>query len=119
MLPRNSYTPVELRQGTIEWESLAIRLTQKFEFTSEHSIVNITLQIIKEKIFEEISVAAMNFHQCTMTVHNWMECYNIMGEPDDDDPLEINIPESKGMRAVEGAGMCAETPYPDHYDPII
>ena len=47
----------------------------------------------------------MNFHQCTTTIHNWMECYNITREPDDDDPLEINIPNLEGMRAVEGAGM--------------
>ena len=32
-----------------------------------------------------------------------MECYNITGEPDDDDPLEINIPESEGIHIVEGA----------------
>ena len=58
----------------------------------------------------------MNFHQCNMIVHNWMECHNITGETDDDDPLEINIPESEGMRAVKGVGMCEDTPYPSHYD---
>ena len=47
---------------------------------------------MKENIFEEIPVATTNLHQCIMTVHHWMECYNIIGEPDDDDPLEINIP---------------------------
>ena len=47
----------------------------------------------------------MNFHQYTMIVHNWMECNNITGEPDDDDPLETNIPELEDMRAVEGDAM--------------
>ena len=28
-----------------------------------------------------------------------MECYNITRKPDDDDPLEINIPVSEGMHA--------------------
>ena len=40
-----------------------------------------------------------------MSIHNWMECYNIMGEPDDDDPLEINILDSKGIHTVEGAAI--------------
>ena len=44
----------------------------------------------------------MNFHQCNMTIHNWMECYNLTWELDDDDPLEINIPESKGIYTLEG-----------------
>ena len=63
-------------------------------FTSEHPTINVALQIIKEMIFEEIPIVATNFHQCNMTVHNWMECYNITGELEDDDPLEINIPKS-------------------------
>ena len=54
-----------------------------------------------------------------MTIHHWMECYNITGEPDDGDPLEINIPKSKGMPAVEGAGMCTDTPYPTIYASVM
>ena len=34
-----------------------------------------------------------------------MECYNVMGEPNDDEPLDINIPKSKGMRGVEVFGI--------------
>ena len=30
-----------------------------------------------------------------------MECYSVMGEPNDDDPLDVNIPDSKGTRANE------------------
>ena len=37
-----------------------------------------------------------------------MECYNVMGEPDDDDPLDVNIPESKGTRVVEGFGISSD-----------
>ena len=29
----------------------------------------------------------------------------MMGEPDDDDPLNISIPESEGMCVLEGFGM--------------
>ena len=43
-----------------------------------------------------------------MTTHHWMEFYNITGELDDDDSLEINIPESEGMRVVEGFGTSSD-----------
>ena len=52
------------------------------------------LYIIKDIMFEEILVVDMHCHQCPMTTHSWMDCYNITGEPDEDDPLEKNIPDS-------------------------
>ena len=63
---------------------------------------------MKENVFEEILVATTNFHQCTTAVHHFMECYNITGETNDDDPLDINIPESEGMRIVEGVGISSD-----------
>ena len=105
MVPRNWYTLAELRQGTIKWESLVTRFTQIFEFTSEHPTVDVALQIMKEKIFEEIPVATTNYHQCSTTVHHWMESYNVTGELHDDDLLDINIPELEGTRAVEGSDI--------------
>ena len=93
MVPRRLYTLVELRRGNIEWESLA---------ASEHPTVNDVLQVIKEEIFEEIVVVDTNFHQCNMTIQNWMECYNLMRELNDDDPLDINIPKSEGIFIVDG-----------------
>ena len=37
-----------------------------------------------------------------------MECYNITGETNDDDPLEINIHESEGIRTIEGAAITTD-----------
>ena len=34
-----------------------------------------------------------------------MECYNITGEPDDDDPRDINIPDSEGSCTIQGFGI--------------
>ena len=34
-----------------------------------------------------------------------MECYNVTGEPDDDDPRDINIPESEYTCVMEGSGV--------------
>ena len=51
MVPRNWYTSVELRRGTVEWEELTAGFTHTFEFTSEHPILNVALQKMKENIF--------------------------------------------------------------------
>ena len=37
-----------------------------------------------------------------------MECYNVIGEPNDDDPHDIKFLESKGTYAVEGSGVPIE-----------
>ena len=36
-----------------------------------------------------------------------MACYNLVGEPDDD-PTNLNIPESEGMFEVEGSGISSK-----------
>ena len=43
-----------------------------------------------------------------MTIHNWMQCYNLMGELDDDDVLETNILDSEGIRTIEGASITTD-----------
>ena len=37
-----------------------------------------------------------------------MEFYNLIGEPDDDDPCHINIHNSKGTHAMEGSGVSSD-----------
>ena len=37
-----------------------------------------------------------------------MECYNVTGEHDDDDPLNVNIPEYEGTRGLEGLGIYSD-----------
>ena len=49
-----------------------------------------------------------NFYQSSATVQHWMECYNVTGEPDDDDPCDINIPKYKGTHLVEGSGVSSD-----------
>ena len=65
------------------------------------------LQTIKENILAEIHVEEANSHQCSMTIHQWMACYNLDGDPDDD-LTNINIPESKGTCEVEGSGISSD-----------
>ena len=48
--------------------------------------MDVALQVLKEKIFEEILVMDMNFHQCSITTHNYTTLYNIMKDTSDSDP---------------------------------
>ena len=43
-----------------------------------------------------------------MPIHHWMECYNVTGEPDDYDPLNVNITEYEGTHAVDGLGSSSD-----------
>ena len=70
-----------------------------FEFSNEKPTLYVALQTIKEKIYIEIHVEVTGSHQCSSTIQQWMACYNLVGEPDDD-PTNINIPKSKGMCKV-------------------
>ena len=78
-----------------------------FEFTDENPTVDVVLQTIKEKIFVEIPVEAANAHQCSAMIQQWMACYNLAWAPDDD-PTNLNIPESEGTHEVEGSGISSE-----------
>ena len=37
-----------------------------------------------------------------------MECYNVTGELDDDDPLNVNIHDSEGLCVVEGFDISSD-----------
>ena len=49
-----------------------------------------------------------NIDQSRMIVHHWMECYNVTGELDDDDPRDINIPNFEGTQTVEGSSVSSD-----------
>ena len=62
MKPRNSYTSVEIQRGNIGWEELSTSFTHTFKFADDHPTIDVALQVMKEKIFEEILVSTTNFH---------------------------------------------------------
>ena len=90
---------MELQQGTQDWEGLAKQFVHTFEFVDEQPTVDAMLQMIKDKIFVEIPMEEANSHQCSATIQQWMACYNLAVDPDDD-PTNINILESEGTRTV-------------------
>ena len=73
MIPRSWYTSIEVTRGTIEWDELATRSIHKFEVVDDHVSIDVALQVIKIKIFEDIPVTMTNFHQRSTTIQHWME----------------------------------------------
>ena len=69
-------------------------------FAYEQPTVDVALQAIKENIFVEIPVEVGSSHQCSATIQQWMDCYNLDGEIDDY-LTNFNIPESEDRRKVE------------------
>ena len=105
---------MELCQEKREWEEVAQKFTYTFQFACEQPTVDIVLKTIKEKIFVEIPLEIVysqpcvaHSHQCCEIVQHWMTCYNLFGDPDDD-PNNINIPESEGSHEVEGSNISSE-----------
>ena len=56
MIPRNSYTLLKLRRRNIEWDELSSSFGQTFSYVDEIALINVSLQVIKAKFFEEIYV---------------------------------------------------------------
>ena len=63
--------------------------------------MDVALQMIKGKIFAEIPIEEANAHQCSVTIQQWMACYNLAGDPDDD-PTNINILKIRGHPCSRG-----------------
>ena len=79
-----------------------------FEFDDDHPLINVSLQVIKTKIFEDIPMLMTNFYQSSATIQHWMECYNVTGKPNDDEPCDIKIPEFEDTHMVEGSGVSSD-----------
>ena len=99
------YVSAELRKEITTWEELTIFYNHTFSFTDSNLDVHNVLQLIRDVVLKVVSIAYpvdphANFHMQSM-----MECYNVSGEPDDDDMWNINIPETKGSRDVKAPDM--------------
>ena len=88
-------------------EGLAKQFTHIFEFVDDHPTMDVALQMIKEKIFAKAPVEDANSHQCSVTIQQWMACYNIARDPDDD-LTNINISKLEGTHIVTGTGISSD-----------
>ena len=94
-----------MQRGNLGWDELDDSFTHTFNFFDDHPSIDSALQVIKAKIFEYIPMSMSNFNWSSTIVQHWMECYNVMGVLDDNDPQDTNIPKYEGTCAVEGLGI--------------
>ena len=86
----------------------SFELTFAFEF--EYPSINQALDVINIKIFEDCTLSVSAQPEWAIQLEEALECYNFVSEPEeeDEDPRNINIPESEGTRNVDGPKL--ETP---------
>ena len=66
-------------------------------------MLDTTLQLAKEKIFEDFEESEGSLPDWTQFAEQEVECYKIEeAKSEDQEPLEVHIPEIEGERAVAG-----------------
>ena len=78
-----------------------------FAFESEYPSINQDLDVINIKIFEDCTLSVSAQPDWAVQLDQALECYNFASEPEeeDEDPHNINIPESEGTRDVDGPNL--------------
>ena len=107
-IPRKWYISTELQREITMWEELTVSFSHNFSFLNDDSIIHSALQHIRNIVLEIVPVALPAGLQETPVMTLLTKCHNVTRDPDDDDTLDINIPESEGMREVEGLGISSD-----------
>ena len=88
-----------MHRGTKNWHTLRENLYLTFD-QSEYPSVDDSLELVRMKIVED-PLPICTQPDWTTQIENAKECYNFTID-EDDDPRNINIPESEGSHAVVG-----------------
>jgi hypothetical protein len=101
--PINWYLQVELCLTTADWQGTTRNFVATFLFESQHPTVDQELQVIRQRIFEEVPILLVEKEEDEWIVplHKLQGCYNINVD-EDDDPRNVNITEIEGQRDIEG-----------------
>jgi hypothetical protein len=96
-----------VHKGTTEWEELTQNFKVTFSFEVESPLVDASLQVIRSNIFMEddhMGMIPQAVHvEASATVREMLACYNIIeADQDEEDPRNVQVPETEGERAVEG-----------------
>ena len=92
---------MELRREITTWEELTVFFAHTFSFTDANPDVSNSLHIIWDVVLKVVPVAYPMDPHTHFHMQSMMQCYNVSGEPEDDDELwNINIPETEQSRDV-------------------
>ena len=86
MTPINWYLQAELRLITTNWEGMTHNFVTTFLFESQFPSVDQALQIMRYKLFEEVSNLSLEQEddEWTAPLQKLQGCYNINVDEDDD-----------------------------------
>ncbi len=91
---------VELRHGTISWVSLADSFVLSFSINDVCPALDTAIRLIHTKVFDDKDIVEYQPDWKEQEA-NAVECYNLAID-EEDDPRNINIPESEGHCEVHG-----------------
>ena len=97
---KNWYAEVELRHGTSSWDSLVDSFVLTFSILEVCPTLDAAIRLIHTKVFDGKDTAEYQPDWKEQEA-NAVECYNLTID-EDDDPRNINIPESEGHCEVHG-----------------
>ena len=100
-IPKNWYIEIEFHRGTKDWSLLIDAFKLTFGFESEYPKIDDALEVIRTKIFEDAPFPLFNQLDWATQLETTLECYNFTAD-EDEDPRNVNIPESEGSHEVEG-----------------
>ena len=102
---KNWYAEVELLHGTVSWDSLVDSFVLTFSINEVCPALDVAIRLIHTKVFDDREIAEYQ-PDWKAQEGNAVECYNLAID-EDDDPRNINIPESKGQCEVHGPAVKA------------
>ena len=102
-IAKNWYTEVELRHGTISWNTLVDSFVLTFSINEVCLDLDAAVRLIHTKVFDDQEIVEYQPDWKEQEA-NAVECYNLVID-EDDDPRNINIPESEGHCEVHGPAV--------------
>jgi len=82
IIPKNLYIELEMPRDTTKWEYITQQLKVIFTFHNASPIISAVLHAIKHKICVEEEamevIYVCNAHNASMTIHKFLEFYNVM-----------------------------------------
>ena len=86
-IPRSWYISAELHRKITTWEELMIFFAHTFSFMDSNPNVHNAIHIIRDVVLKVVPVAYLVDPHAHFHMQLMMECYNVSGEPEDDDEL--------------------------------
>ena len=102
-IEKSWYAKVELHHGTVSWDCLVDNFVLTFSTNEVFPALDAAIRLIHSKVFDDQEIAEYQPDWKAQEA-NAVECYNLAIDKDDD-PRNINIPESEGHCEVHGPAV--------------